>query len=74
MWLCLCQRNAEDLLGKQNQLKDQLSMAVDDVAQVNNIPPMLEELKEVRPHLDKQKHFQKYLMQGWEVLQKFYKL
>ncbi|XP_024119648.2 laminin subunit alpha-5 isoform X2 [Oryzias melastigma] len=39
-------RKAEQLLDQQNQLKDQLSMAVDNVAQVNDIPPMLGELKE----------------------------
>lgn len=41
------QRKLEDLLAKQKEVSDQLNMAEDDVAQVNDMLPMLHDSKEV---------------------------
>lgn len=42
------QRKIEDLLEKQKEVNDQLQMAEDDVAQVNDVLTMLHDSKEVR--------------------------
>lgn len=44
----LSQRKMEDLLEKQKEVNDQLQMAEDDVAQVNDVLTMLHDSKEVR--------------------------
>lgn len=44
----LSQRKMEDLLEKQKEVNDQLQMAEDDVAQVNDVLAMLHDSKEVR--------------------------
>lgn len=41
------QRKLEELLSKQKEVNDQLNMAEDDVAQVNDMLPMLHDSKEV---------------------------
>lgn len=46
--LSLSQRRIEDLLSKQKEVNDQLQMAEDDVAQVNDMLSMLHDSKEVR--------------------------
>jgi len=46
--LSLSQRRIEDLLSKRNEVNDQLSMAEDDVAQVNDVLSKLHDSKEVR--------------------------
>lgn len=46
--MCLSQRRVDELLMKQQEVTDQLQMAEDDVAQVADIVPMLQESKEVR--------------------------
>lgn len=42
------QRRLDDLLAKQREVYDQLDMAEDDVAQVNDLLSMLQDAKEVR--------------------------
>lgn len=42
------QRRIEELLSKQKEVNDQLNMAEDDVAQVNDVLTMLHDSKEVR--------------------------
>lgn len=44
----LSQRKMEDLLEKQKEVNDQLQIAEDDVAQVNDVLTMLHDSKEVR--------------------------
>lgn len=46
--LFLSQRRIEDLLSKQKEVNDQLQMAEEDVAQVNDLLSMLHESQEVR--------------------------
>lgn len=42
------QRRIEDLLSKHKEVNEQLHMAEDDVAQVNDVLSMLHDSKEVR--------------------------
>ncbi len=48
------QRRVEDLLSKQKEVNDQLQMAEDDVAQVNDMLSMLHDSKEVRTNKNTQ--------------------